>query len=120
MEPNYFGQWKQSIVKQLRDTKKDKFIRRLDDDSLVINYLTYIRECVLHSVTVHESKDILKQLPTLSPNEAANYQRIKSNLISGSGISPYLSTNASKLRPDDLFLALGIMHLHMGQIMDVS
>ena len=106
--------WKKSICDVIRDEQSESNnIIEMDDESLVINYLTYIRKCIPFPVTVYESNEIKTMI---SDEIKGPYDTIKKRLANGEGVAPYLSSRASKLDFDGLYLDWNILHLHLGNI----
>ncbi|MBU7494464.1 hypothetical protein [Lactiplantibacillus pentosus] len=106
--------WKKSICDVIRDEQSESNnIIEMDDESLVINYLTYIRKCIPFPVTVYESNEIETMI---SDEIKGPYDTIKKRLANGEGVAPYLSSRASKLDFDGLYLDWNILHLHLGNI----
>ncbi|BEI51718.1 hypothetical protein JK197_14050 [Lactiplantibacillus plantarum] len=106
--------WKKSICNVIKDEQSESNnISKMDDESLVINYLTYIRKCIPFPVTVYESNEIKNMI---SDEIKGPYDTIKKRLANGEGVAPYLSSRASKLDFDGLYLDWNILHLHLGNI----
>lgn len=85
----------------------------MPNENVVVNYLTYIRKCIFYPVTVHESNEIKNMI---SNEIKGPYNTIKKRLSNGNGVFPYLSTKASKLTFDGLYLDWNILHLHLGNL----
>lgn len=106
--------WKKSVCNVVRyeQNGNDKIIN-MPDEILVINYLTYVRKCIFYPVAVHESGEIKNMI---SNEIKGPYNTIKKRLSNGDGVAPYLSTAASNLIFDGLYLDWNILHLHLGNL----
>lgn len=116
MVDNLMNSWKRSVCNVVRYEKNaNNNIINMKDETVVINYLTYIRKCVFYPVTVHESNEIKNMI---SNEIKGPYNTIKKRLSNGKGVAPYLSNGASKLAFDGLYLDWNILHLHLGDLND--
>jgi len=114
MVDNLMNLWKKSVCNVVRyEQNGNDNIINMPNEIIVVNYLTYIRKCVFYPVTVHESNEIKSMI---SNEIKGPYNTIKKRLSNGSGVSPYLSTKASKLTFDGLYLDWNILHLHLGNL----
>lgn len=114
MVDNLMNSWKKSVCNVVRyEQNENDNIINMPDDFVAVNYLTYIRKCIFYPVTVHESNEIKNMI---SNEIKGPYNTIKKRLSSGDGVSPYLSTEASKLTFDGLYLDWNILHLHLGNL----
>lgn len=114
MVDNLMNLWKKSVCNVVRyEQNGNDNIINMPNESIVVNYLTYIRKCVFYPVTVHESNEIKTMI---SGEIKGPYDTIKKRLANGEGVAPYLSSRASKLDFDGLYLDWNILHLHLGNI----
>lgn len=114
MVDNLINLWKKSICNVVRyEQHGNTNIVKMTDETVVVNYLTYIRKCIFYPVTVHESNEIKNMI---SDEIKGPYNKIKKCLENGDGVSPYLSNEASKLIFDGLYLDWNILHLHLGNL----
>lgn len=98
-DKKYYELWKKAVCERVRQD----FSVELDNNTLLISYLTYIRKCVLYPATIFESLEVKKEI-SKRPELKKYYDEIKSRLLSGKGVAPYLSKQAKELKPDGLFL----------------
>lgn len=114
-DKKYYELWKKAVCDRVRQNFSVEF----DNSTLLINYLTYIRKCVLYPATIFESLEVKKEI-SKRPDLKKYYDEIKNRLLSGKGVEPYLSKQAKKLKPDGLFLDWNILHLHLGKLQSGS
>lgn len=114
-DKEYYEIWKKAVCDKVRQDLSVEF----DNNTLLINYLTYIRKCILYPATIFESLEVKKEI-SKRPDLKEYYDEIKSRLLSGKGVAPYLSKQANKLKPDGLFLDWNILHLHLGKLQSGS
>lgn len=114
-DKKYYELWKKAVCDRVRQDLSVEF----DNNTLLINYLSYIRKCVLYPAKIFESLEVKKEI-SKSPDLKEYYDEIKKRLCSGKGVAPYLSKQAKKLKPDGLFLDWNILHLHLGKLQSGS
>ncbi|MFT8836847.1 hypothetical protein [Liquorilactobacillus satsumensis] len=105
------NEWERAILREI--SAYSNVDLNNNEESLLTNYITYMRKCTFQPVQVFESEEIKNNFPE---QFRESYNDIKQRLTTGLGIQPYLSKAAQRLKPDMLYLHWGILHLHLGKI----